>query len=327
MDSEVARPLIFATVIPYCLAHIILGLANLSILTAVGPALLAMAICIVAMFIVVPRGISVKLSRRQSWAVIVATVTMDLVVNSGLPAHVHPGYAAWHTAAIQMILLGLALRGRLGMAWLGITLFALADLASSIVRGLEFVDAVVLVITPVMWIVIATAVIAVSNGSRREVALSIEQREQNERSIAKQHALQVLRTEWIQALDQLTRPALELVARGNLDTRDRTELMLVEAELRDGIRGRALATPAVALAARQARNRGVKVDILDDSDTQLPLDLLQESAGQLTTVLNHAQCGFVKARVWPLHSADAVTILAFDDRFPEDALHIQIRRP
>lgn len=64
---------------------------------------------------------------------------------------------------------------------------------------------------------------------------------------------------------------LDRIADGaDLTPADRLECGLVEAALRDGIRGRGLATPEVAYAARAARERGATVALIDDRPADCP---------------------------------------------------------
>ncbi|MDR2281179.1 MAG: hypothetical protein LBE07_10050, partial [Gordonia sp. (in: high G+C Gram-positive bacteria)] len=66
-------------------------------------------------------------------------------------------------------------------------------------------------------------------------------------------------------LDSLVRPLLERLADPHaLTESERRACGLLEAQLRDSLRARALAVPAVAEAARSARGRGVDVILLDD---------------------------------------------------------------
>jgi GNAT superfamily N-acetyltransferase len=324
LDNSIERKLILATVIPFPLAHIAMGLANLSLLDSPIQTVLAMIICIMVILVVLPRGEANQLSVVQSVTAVIGVVVMDLLVNSALPYGIHPGYAAWHCGAIQMLMLALALRHRVGYAWLGITLFSMADFSSSLARGLPAVDAVALVLTPVMWVIIGSALSISFDRIAARIKFSTARQNRIQERLAAEHAREVFRTEWIGNLDKLTRPALERILAGNLDERDRSDLKLLEAELRDGIRGRGLATAEVTRAARLARRRGVKVNILDDRKTELPPALLAHSSGQLTAILDRAMHGLVLARACPLGSEHAVTILAYDDQFPDKKILIQI---
>ena len=75
-------------------------------------------------------------------------------------------------------------------------------------------------------------------------------------------------------IEQLAAPVLLLlrdggVDGGGVDERLATECRLLEAALRDGIRGRLLVDPAVRETLWAARTRGVEVTLLDDSGTEV----------------------------------------------------------
>ncbi len=325
MDKAITRPLILALGLPFPAAHIILGIANLDRLTTASPAVVAMAICLVLMALLTRRGQHRLLPAVSAWLSVAGVVTMDLLVNSVLPQGEHPGYAAWQAGAIQMLMVVLALRQRIALAWLGISLFAVADLTSSLLRGLPVVDALALVLTPIMWIVIATAVSLMLTRSTTLIRDYTTQQHQAAALLAREHARQLSRNQWMIELDSATRPALELITTGRLTDRDRADLMLLEAQLRDQVRGRTLATPEILHAARQARARGVKVDILDDRKRELPEKILSEASSQLAATLGRAQQGTVNGRVLPAGSGIAVTVLAYDEATEEEEFYLEIR--
>jgi hypothetical protein len=77
----------------------------------------------------------------------------------------------------------------------------------------------------------------------------------------------------------LAGPALELIATGAPSPEDRRAHGLLEAELRDQIRGRALAIDDLPAALRAARARGVDVAVLDDlRDDAPPVEFLRQAA-------------------------------------------------
>ena len=68
----------------------------------------------------------------------------------------------------------------------------------------------------------------------------------------------------IRAIRETAGVALERIAAGVVDDEERREHVLIEAELRDRIRGRALASGPLLPQLRAARARGVNVAVLDD---------------------------------------------------------------
>ena len=303
MDRVISKWLVLAVAIPMPVAHVILGLANLHKVTSLWQPLAAMVLTLALVVAICWRTRGHTLPLGSALAVVAGVVIVDVLVTSVLPVGVHPGYAAWHNGAIQMLLVAMAFRNRVLLAWLGMVAFAVLDFSASMAHGLSLVDALALVLTPVMWMVIATAVHIM---------------------LGREHAHRLYRDKWMLELEQSARPALEAIAAGALSAGQRQELALLEAELRDQIRGRLLATPEVVQAARAARARGVKVDLLDDRKAPLDSAVLEDAVAQLLGVLRRVESGRVRARALPAGGELAVTILAFDELVPDNEVYAEI---
>jgi hypothetical protein len=327
MNSAFTRTLILAVGLPFPAAHIVLGLANLHQVTVVWPVLIAMAICLGLMLLVTLQWEGNRLTPRQGLIMVAGIIVMELLVQSVLPVGKHPGYAAWQCGAIQMLMVTLAIRNQIGLAWLGIGLFVALDFTASMIHRLSAVDALAMVVPPAMWMVVATAVSLVLLRCQGQIrAYETKARESSAR-LAREHARTVFQDEWALDLDRSARRLLEKIASGKISDTVRTDCLLLEAQLRDQIRGRALATPEVLQAARAARKRGVRVDIFDDRGTDLPPVAFSEATAQLAGALTRAERGSVKGRALPSESEVAVTILAFDEDAPGEEFYIEILAP
>lgn len=327
MNSAINRRLILALGIPFPAAHILLGLANIGRVATFWPYLTAMGVCLALMTVVALPGLGRAMPRRHAAIVVVGTVLMDVLVQSVLPTGQHPGYAAWHSGAIEMILVTVALRNHIPLAWTGIVSFAFLDFTGSMIHGLSIVDGLAMVLTPLMWVVIATWVSLALRRNDEQIHSYTVNEQMAVLKLAKEHARQLSQSEWATSLDLATRPLMEKIAAGPLSDVDRQECFLLEAYLRDQIRGQILATPEVLTAARAARTRGVRVDIFDDRRAQMPDALLSEAAAQLAKVLQASMRGVVKGRALPPGAGVAVTILAFDEENPDDELYLEIAEP
>lgn len=324
MDNSITRPLVLALVIPFPLAHIILGLANLEPLTTVFPTILAMVICLLAVGVLAAPCPTGRLGTLATTVVIIGTTAMTALVQSGLPQGVHPGYAAWHTGALQTLLVAVVLYQREALAWLGTAAFLVVQSIGSALHGMSLLDAVVMMATPLVWIVIATVVSSMLGRSRRAIEESAMAQRKTETRLANTYAAQVARGEWATDLDQRTRPSLESIVRGEITETNRLEFLLLEAELRDQIRGRALVGPGVSEATRQARMRGVRVELLDDLLAPLASTIANEVYSQLVAALRRSQGGFVNARAMASGTEQLVRIVAFDEGLPEAELTVVI---
>ncbi|QXQ09010.1 hypothetical protein [Paeniglutamicibacter sp. Y32M11] len=110
-------------------------------------------------------------------------------------------------------------------------------------------DAVVMMATPLVWTVTVTVVSSMLGRNRSAIEESATAQRKTETRLANAYAAQVARGEWATDLDQRTRPAIESIVRGEITETNRCEFLLLEAELRDQIRGGAPVGPGVSEAA------------------------------------------------------------------------------
>lgn len=316
---------VFATFMP--IAHVIMGLANTDFVTSLWQYFLAMVICLALVTLLCWDSGKSVMPLWGAWCVVTGVLVMDFLVNSVLPVGVHPGYASWQNGAIQMLLVALTFRGRMRLAWLGMGLFSILDLSSSLAHGLSVTDSLALVLTPIMWMVIATAVQSVLGRSKNNIAVYAAQSQLAATKLARENAHGLYRKQRLLELEQASRPALEIIANQDPTQEDRHEFALLEAQLRDQIRGRALATLEIQEASRAARKRGVKVDLLDDRKRPLPDILSTAVFAELLKVLAEAQSGTVRVRALPMGELPAVTILAFDESAEQQETYLEIRDP
>ncbi|WP_016996206.1 hypothetical protein [Kocuria atrinae] len=130
----------------------------------------------------------------------------------------------------------------------------------------------------------------------------------------------------VQDVRRLAGGLLERIARdpSEVTEYDINQFRLTEAQLRDTIRGRSIATPYILEITRTARDRGVRVDILDERGQPLPPKVMEATTEQVAEVLNHAQCGVVTIRAFPKGDPTAVFIVHDNDDEDEDPIAIEI---
>jgi hypothetical protein len=325
MNDAISRPLILAMGLAFPAAHILLGIANLHRVVAIWPALVAMGLCLALMVLATWPAEDRGMPRRHAVFAVIGVLVMDVLVQSTLPFVDHPGYAAWHCGAIQMLMVTVAIRKQIVAAWVGISMFAVLDFGGSLLHGLTPVDGLAMILTPVMWVAISHAVSKVF--ARCDVQIRANEASQRTSSarLAKEHASWVSHNEWVTELERKAKPLLSKIAARAIEERDRTNCLLLQDELRDQVRGRALATATVLRSARAARARGVAVEICDDRETDLPPAVLLEASTQLITVLERAAGGLITARALPPGNDVAVTIFASDDALPDQEFYVEIR--
>jgi len=197
-------------------------------------------------------------------AVIAASAAGNAAVMWQLSPYGWPGWPAWTIGASTFLMFAIALRGRIvagavGMLVLtGVIVHWTWSTTGDVLHGLELT----------YWQLASYGAGAFYSGILRRTGRQIVAFQESERRTAAAEESRVAadeeRATQLDRVRRLTAAALEEIAAGADDPERRRAHGLLEAELRDQIRGRVLADGPVPAAARAARARGVAVDLLDD---------------------------------------------------------------
>jgi hypothetical protein len=207
-----------------------------------------------------------EMSNRLAWVNIAVCALIPIAIQSQLdPSHL-TDYATWYVLGVGTILATTAVRGRRAQAWIGL---------------------VILVIEIAIWGGVASLASTGLPGvlslmvTGHAVSLGVSRAVKNTQELNRKAALTVIETASIEAAGQVRSkllektlrtalPALNLIAAlgGNLDADQKREALLLEAGLRDEIRGESLLNDEVRQAIKDARNRGVEVLVLDEGGLQ-----------------------------------------------------------
>ncbi|MDO5618655.1 hypothetical protein [Kocuria sp.] len=130
----------------------------------------------------------------------------------------------------------------------------------------------------------------------------------------------------VQEVRRMAGGLLERIAQDNspVTEYDIVQFRLTEAQLRDSIRGRSIANPRLLEVTRNARERGVKVDILDERGAVLPPAIMDVVTDQAIEVLDAATAGAVTIRAFPQDDPTAVFIVHDPGDDDSDAVAIEI---
>lgn len=241
---------------------------------------------------------------------IFALSAVAVIVASMHVSPLAPGpFAHWYLGAVTFVLVVFSVRGRLGASWLGYLVLMGIVIVWAMSYGLTAADGVGLVLRHAATLLAATLF---ALGLRRSAeALKVLHRERTERAVVDATAVAAIeeREAHLARVNGLARPTLDLLARSHeLDDEMRAECLLVEATLRDAMRGRALFLGPVTRAARAARIRGVKVTLLDDSGDAPPPELAAVAAA-VAGELSVLSSGRLTARVLPADRPVIATIV------------------
>ncbi|MEC5182995.1 signal transduction histidine kinase [Cryobacterium sp. MP_3.1] len=226
-----------------------------------------------------------------------------------LPAHDEAPFAHWHLGAITLILVVLAARGQIRSAWMGYAVLALLTVGWAVETGQSAMVGVDLVSRHAGTLLAGSLFVVGLGRSERDLRVLT----QDDLARARQDATTVAaireRKAQLRRVNALARPTLLRLAEPHaLAADERAQCLLVEASLRDAIRGRCLFVPPVIHAVQAARQRGVEVTVLDDS-ADTPPEQLETLARTVADVLDTIEHGRVTVRVLPAGRADVATLV------------------
>jgi hypothetical protein len=214
--------------------------------------------------------------------------------------------ATWYVTAVSTILGVTAVRQQRLWVWIGITILTIQVLVWG---GLEalFVSG----LGGAFGLVAAAYAISVGlERSAKQTASYLERSKATQAASAADSAIRQERSERITSTLEGALPMLELIAKGELSVGDRKQATLLEAELRDEIRGRMLVNPKLKESVRSARARGVEVVVLDEGGLVRVSEQDRESLRNLVaTELDKISSGRVTIRS-PQESNVRVTFVA-----------------
>ncbi|MBN9606464.1 MAG: hypothetical protein J0G30_07625 [Actinomycetales bacterium] len=236
------------------------------------------------------------------WVVVLADVPL---ASWAVPIDQPMDYTGWYINASSFLCFALALRGRLLGAWIGMALALTAQMCWSVVatgsvwRGLEtnYTQPIVLLAGTIF-------AVGLHRAARRILALqAAESRLATEEALAEAQVR--VRRERVARIREEAGPLLAAIAEGRATPADRLESGLVEAALRDEVRGGRLAVEPIAAAARAARRRGVEVVLLDDAPAEVDPTALERARTRVASLLGPIDEGEVTVR---LSDGDGVSV-------------------
>lgn len=217
--------------------------------------------------------------------------------------------ASWFLLSSAILLFFLAVRGRILFAWLGYAVHLAIVTWSALSAGFSATEALGFTVPHAVPILAASIFVPLLRSTLHQVRRLHEEarthaaaQEGARAGLAEQESR--MRRLWDISEDALVR----LASPAELTEEDRADFLLTEAAVRDWLRGGALATPEVLDAARHARQRGVRISLLDDSHGSACPRLLARITGEAVAALDAAPSGEAVIRLLPAGRAFAATI-------------------
>lgn len=280
LGTRWARVLLVA----FALVHVLLAAGAGPTPPVVTVLALAVIVGAAAVLVLTPGRV---LSERGTAAVLVLTAVGLAAVVPWLPATGWPGYAAWPLGAAMIIAIGLAVRGRIGAAWLQMAVMAAVSLLWSARGGAAPLAGIDLVDRHAGTLLLGTlfAVGLRRTARSHDELLAIQRAEILERGRAE--AELTARREVVDRVLAEAGPILQRIAAGEeFDDEERARIAAVEGSLRDEITLGPILSEQLDQALESARQRGLDVLVLtepsvQDLSTPVRLRAAQWIAGQL----------------------------------------------
>jgi hypothetical protein len=222
-----------------------------------------------------------KLPLVFSWLNLLLAIVIPIAVNSTLDSKHLQDYSTWYVLGIGTLLGATAVRGRRSFAWLGFLALVIEIFIWGGIQGLAASG-----LPGVLSLVVAGH--AISVGVERAIAQTKLLNERASSLAAETAAVESagqLRSRLVGLTLRTALPTLELIASngGKLTAEQRFAATLLEAGLRDEIRGPALLNDSIRASIRKARVRGVEVLVLDEGgldgiDAQARVEILGKVA-------------------------------------------------
>lgn len=329
---RVSRYTMLALAALFSLYHVFRGVITLGVPQSPWPSVAAMLLYIVATTLSLWPTAPVQMSLRLAFFNLATSIALCLLVTSELDPTDNNGYATWHVASVGTLMTITAARRREWTAWVGVGFLAVqsvcwaaAGLSRSIEPGGSLLwagigeSAEIGVTGSIVWVAFSIVIArALARAARDAEKLVLAERA----AVNWQAAQDAHFTERARRLDDASRlagPTLRriVLSGGDLNSREREEARLLEAGLRDEIRGRRLLNDDVRREVLAARRRGTAVSLLDEGTIDdLPQADIDRVLAVVASSVASTKTERLIIRTAPLDSAAAVTLVGLSKPAP-----------
>lgn len=246
----------------FAVFHAVLGFTTIPTIADPFDSILALVLYLATVLptIVLYRG--VKLPNAQAIINLAAAALIPILVDTYLSPEALTPYSTWYVMGVATLMAATAVRQQLAIAWIGTFLLILQVINwGGVIVGIQ---AGLLGATMVVFAGHAISV-GLAKAYRDTMAFNEETLEFEKQKITNAVASEVRRSRLEKALAGAL-PMLNLIkeSKGRLSDSEKLSARLLEAELRDEIRGRDFMSEEIKAAIRAARARGVEVVVLDE---------------------------------------------------------------
>ncbi len=196
----------------------------------------------------------------MAWVNLLIVVIIPQLVHEAIDFATVDSQTSWYVSGLGALLAITAIRGQQAVSWIGTSVLALEVLVwggNGALFNTGLAGALSLVVAAN---ILSYALARIDN----ETQIYLDKAIEIEAVAAIESATRAERSRRLTETLQIAYPLLQKISMGEIDQESRQEAKLLEAELRDGIRGRELIDNKLKVAIRAARLRGVEVVVLDE---------------------------------------------------------------
>lgn len=268
------------------------------------------------------RGLAIP--ALQAWFNVAVSMALPALINAQLANLGHETFETWYVGAIGVLLCVTAVRDRGSFSWLAVSLV----LGIMLYDGGPQIIATSGLIGMTLLVAAGQAVSVGLTRASRDIELFVRSRVEQLSAVAATTAARAERAERLQRMFEEALPELRRISRakGRLDESGRREARLLEAMMRDEIRGRHLLSDQLRAEVKAARARGVEVNLLDDGGLD---ELSQAEREPLLRQVAEALAGLDQGKVTiraPKNERWCLTVAAFKPGEAQPAIWLQLSR-
>jgi hypothetical protein len=228
-----------------------------------------------------------------AWINLLVVVIVPQLIHEAIDVATVDSQSSWYVSGLGALMAVTAIRGQQAVSWIGAAVLSLEVLVTG-GTGALFNSG----LAGAMSLVVAANVLSYAfSGIERETRTYLDKAIEIEASAAIESATRLERSRRLNETLRVSYPLLQKIASGQLDEESKKEAKLLEAQLRDSIRGRDLIDSKLQEAIRSARLRGVEVVVLDEGGMEsLAENSKSEIRQKFATELDQVSSGRVTIR-------------------------------
>ena len=195
-----------------------------------------------------------------AWINLSVVVIIPQLIQEAIDVATVDSQTSWYVSGLGALLAVTAIRGQQAVSWIGAAVLSLDVLVWGGTETLFNSG-----LAGALSLIVATNVLSFAlTRIDTETQTYLDKAIEIEAAAAVESSTRMERSRRLSETLRVSYPLLQKIAAGQLDEESKQEAKLLEAQLRDGIRGRELIDSKMQEAIRSARLRGIEVVVLDE---------------------------------------------------------------